>query len=198
MHRDDPLIETVTPSEFLAFAPEPRPIEDLHAGSWINADFSTWIGEEEENRGWEYLATTRDFLQKYITGSRKDSVTEEELNAAMTAMMIGEGSDWFWWYGSDQTSGDDRAFDEQYRNTLKQVYLALGEEPPQFLDVPIIPEQAAAADRSMSDLITPTIDGNVDPGEWDAGGKFIASGGAMAAAQSLFEDLTYGFDGQNL
>jgi alpha-amylase/alpha-mannosidase (GH57 family) len=195
---DDPLIETVTPTEFLAFAPEPRPIADLHAGSWINADFATWIGEEEENRGWEYLATTRDFLQSYIAGSRQGSVTEEALNAAMAAMMIAEGSDWFWWYGSDQNSSDDRAFDEQYRNTLKQVYLALGEAPPPFLDVPIIPEQAAAADRSMSGLITPPIDGVIEPEEWDAGGQYLASGGAMAAASPFFNSLTYGFDGQAL
>ena len=155
MLSDDPLIKTVTPSEFLALAPDPNPIEELHAGSWINADFSTWIGEEEENRAWEYLATTRDFLQQYIAGSRKDAVTEEELNAAMAAMMIAEGSDWFWWYGADQTSSDDRSFDEQYRSTLKQVYLALGEEPPPFLDVAIIPEAAAAADRAMRGLISP-------------------------------------------
>ena len=194
----DPLIKTVTPTEYLALAPEVRPIEDLHAGSWINADFATWIGEEEENRAWDYLATTRGFLQKFITGSRQGSVSEEALNAAMAAMMIGEGSDWFWWYGSDQTSSDDRSFDEQYRNSLKQVYLALGEDPPAFLDVPIIPEQTAAADRALSGLITPVIDGIIEEGEWDSGGQYLASGGAMAAAQSFFKNLTYGFDGQNL
>jgi alpha-amylase/alpha-mannosidase (GH57 family) len=198
MLSDDPLIETVTPTEFLALAPEPRPIENLWAGSWINADFSTWIGEEEENRAWDYLATTRDFLQKYITGPRQDSVSEEELNATMAAMMIAEGSDWFWWYGSDQTSSDDRSFDEQFRKTLEQVYLALGEEPPSFLAVPIIPEQSAAADRPMSGLITPIIDGFIDEDEWAAGGQFLASGGTMAAANPFFKSLTYGFDGQNL
>ena len=198
MLSEDPLIETVTPSEFLALAPEPRPIENLWAGSWINADFSTWIGEEEENRAWEYLATTRDFLQKYITGSLQDSVTQEELDAAMAVMMVAEGSDWFWWYGSDQTSSDDRSFDEQYRSTLKQVYSALGEEPPAFLEVPIIPEQAAVADRPMSGLITPNIDGLIDESEWAAGGQFLSSGGAMAAAQPFFKNMTFGFDGQNL
>ncbi len=198
MLSDDPLIETVTPSDYLAFAPDSPQIDDLHAGSWINADFSTWIGEEEENLAWDYLATTRDFLQQYITGSRQDVVSEEALDAAMAAMMIAEGSDWFWWYGADQNSGNDRSFDEQYRSSLKQVYLALGEQPPALLDVPIIPEQAAAADRPQSGLISPQIDGIVNSGEWDAGGQYLASGGAMAAANALCENLTYGFDGQNL
>ncbi|MFN2135747.1 MAG: glucodextranase DOMON-like domain-containing protein [Candidatus Promineifilaceae bacterium] len=195
---DDPLIKTVTPSEFLALAPQPPLIEKLYAGSWINADFSTWIGEEEENRAWDYLATVRAFLQQYISGTRQGRVTEAQLAAAIEAMMYAEGSDWFWWYGADQTSSDDGSFDQQYRSTLKQVYLALGEEPPKFLDVPIIPELAVTADRSASRLISPTIDGIVSAGEWEGSGQYLASGGAMAAAQSSFDSLLYGFDGQNL
>jgi alpha-amylase/alpha-mannosidase (GH57 family) len=46
---DDPEVQTVTPTEFLAIAPVQPEIEQLWAGSWISHDFSTWIGEEEEN-----------------------------------------------------------------------------------------------------------------------------------------------------
>ncbi len=195
---DDPLIQTVTPTEFLQIVPDQPQIDNLHAGSWINHDFSTWIGEEEENRAWDYLAQTRDFLQQYITGSRSDSVSEEALEEAITQMYIAEGSDWFWWYGSDQNSGNDRSFDAQYRDTLKQVYLALGEEPPALLDVPIIPEDAVTADRPATALISPAIDGLIEEGEWDGSGQYLASGGAMAAATPFFESLNYGFDSQNL
>jgi alpha-amylase/alpha-mannosidase (GH57 family) len=198
MLSDDPLIETVTPSEFLEIAPDQPEIDDLWAGSWISHDFSTWIGEDEENRGWELLAETREFLELYITGNRQGSVTDEALEEALVQMYIAEGSDWFWWYGSDQNSGSDGSFDQQYRNTLKQVYLALGEEPPTVLDVPIIPEQAVAADIASTDLISPTIDGIVEEGEWDAAGVYEASGGAMAAAQPYFDSLSYGFDAKNL
>ena len=198
MLSDDPLIKTVTPTEFLEIAPEQPAIDDLHAGSWINHDFSTWIGEEEENLAWDYLFTVRDFLQGYLTGSRSGSVTEEALAEAMASMYAAEGSDWFWWYGADQNSGDDGIFDRQFRETLKQVYFSLGEEAPEFLDVPIIPEQAAAADRPATGFISPQIDGIVTEGEWDAGGQYQASGGAMAAANPFFESLTYGLDSRNL
>ncbi|MDX1416058.1 MAG: glucodextranase DOMON-like domain-containing protein, partial [Candidatus Promineifilaceae bacterium] len=198
MLSDDPLIETVTPTEVIELAPDQPRIEDLHAGSWINHDFSTWIGEEEENRAWEYLAETRDFLQQYITGSRADSISAEALDAAINQMYIAEGSDWFWWYGADQNSGNDQSFDEQFRATLKQVYFELGEEPPTFLDVPIIPEEAATADRLATSIITPIIDGVIDEGEWEGSGRYVASGGAMAASQPFFESLTYGFDAKNL
>jgi alpha-amylase/alpha-mannosidase (GH57 family) len=195
---EDPSIVTVTPSEFLDLAPDQPQLEDLWAGSWISHDFSTWIGEEEENRAWELLAETREFLDPFITGEPPNIVSEDALQEALTQMYIAEGSDWFWWYGSDQNSGNDASFDEQFRGTLKQVYLALGEEPPVILDVPIIPDQAVDADQPATDLISPTIDGEISSGEWESAGIYFASGGAMATAQPYFNSLAYGFDAEKL
>lgn len=194
---EDPLIQTVTPSEFLAMSPDQPQIDDLWAGSWINADFSTWIGEEEENLAWNYLAITREMLAKYINGVRQ-APSEAALAEAQMQMYFAEGSDWFWWYGADQNSGDDESFDRQFRETLKQVYLKLDEIPPTFLDVPIIAQQPVTADQASSGLITPEIDGLVAEGEWDGGGVYQASGGVMAAAMPYFASLTYGFDAENL
>src|SRR5690606_39692152 len=152
-------------------------------GSWINHDFSTWIGEDEENRAWEYLAAARDMLARYERGLRETS--EEALAEAQTFMYIAEGSDWFWWYGADQDSGNDDAFDQQFRDTLRSVYVALGEEPPVELDIPIIPQQPAAADSASTGLVSPTIDGVTAGDEWDAGGVYLASGGVMASAEQV-------------
>ena len=65
---------TVTPSEYIKGNPsrgiEPHPIASLPGlqylwpGSWIGADFSTWIGESEENRAWEYLLQMRAALEE--------------------------------------------------------------------------------------------------------------------------------------
>jgi alpha-amylase/alpha-mannosidase (GH57 family) len=192
----DPLIKTVTPSEFLAMAPEQPKIDKLWAGSWINHDFATWIGEDEENRAWETLATTRELLAKYETGVRQASA--DTLEQAFNYMYIAEGSDWFWWYGSDQNSGNDEAFDQQFRDTLKQVYLVLGEAVPDILYVPVIPLQPVSADVASSALIAPTLDGQLSAGEWDAAGVYSASGSAMANAAPYFQELAYGFDSQNL
>ncbi len=194
----DERIITVTPTEFLEMAPDPPRISNLWAGSWINSDFSTWIGEEEENRAWDLLRDTRLYLQTYVTGRNRENATAEEIAEAFTRMYIAEGSDWFWWYGSDQDSGDDASFDQQFRNTLKSVYEALESEPPSVLDVPIIPAATAAADRAASGLITPIIDGVITAGEWDAAGLYTASGGVMAAATPALADLAYGFDARNL
>jgi alpha-amylase/alpha-mannosidase (GH57 family) len=193
---EDSKIVAVTPTEFLELAPEQPRIDELWAGSWISHDYSTWIGEEEENRGWEYLTETRAFLEQFINGRRQGDVSPESLEEAITQMYIAEGSDWFWWYGSDQNSGNDESFDLQYRNTLKAVYSALGEAPPRFLDVPIIPERAADATAGATGLISPTLDGLVAEGEWLNAALYEASGGVMATAQSYFESVAFGFNGK--
>lgn len=194
----DPLIQTVTPSEFLALAPEQPAIEDLWAGSWINHDFSTWIGEEEENNAWELLAQTRADLQTYITGEHKNDVSAEQLQEAMEQMYIAEGSDWFWWYGADQSSGNDEIFDEQFRATLKAVYIALGAEAPLALDVPIIAQAPAIADQAAQELVTPVIDGVIDETEWVNGGSYSPSAYGRGDGFHFFNRLRYAFDAQNL
>ncbi|MFZ2095527.1 MAG: glucodextranase DOMON-like domain-containing protein, partial [Anaerolineales bacterium] len=193
---NDPLIRTVTPSEFLAISPEQPKIENLWAGSWINHDFSTWIGENEENRAWDYLATARELLQKYMTGIRQ--TTTEALERAQYYMYVAEGSDWFWWFGTDQNSGSDESFDQQFRNTLKQVYLSLNEKPPNELDVPIIPLSPIAADIASTGLISVSVDGTVSAGEWGAAGVYQASGGVMASSQAYSQDVAYGFSSMDL
>ncbi|MBN2472917.1 MAG: glycoside hydrolase, partial [Anaerolineae bacterium] len=107
-------IRTVTPSEYLAIAGELRQIDNLWPGSWITPDFSTWIGEEEENLAWAYLLEARNALQEADPRLSADVKAQ-----AYEAMYIAEGSDWFWFYGADQDSGQDWAFDEQFRGHLQ-------------------------------------------------------------------------------
>ena len=133
-------VVTVTMSEYIAgneargVAPHPvgemALIEKLWPGSWIGADFSTWIGEGEENAAWELLARTRDYLES--TGipapdpaSPLPGREEPGYAAAMAweEMYAAEGSDWFWWYGSDQNApGGDEPFDVAYRTHIANVY----------------------------------------------------------------------------
>jgi alpha-amylase/alpha-mannosidase (GH57 family) len=188
---NDPTIVTVTPSEYLALFPDQRTIEDLWAGSWIDGTYSTWIGEEEENTAWEYLRQVRELLAKYERGIRQTDPAS--LAAAQEMMYIAEGSDWFWWYGADQDSGQDETFDMQFRETLKDVCRLLGEEPPTFLDVPVIPQRAQPPSQPATGLISPVIDGVAAAGEWDAGGLYQA-----AEENEVFTGMAYGFDAQNL
>lgn len=187
---NDPDLVTVTPSEYLAQFPDQPTIESLWAGSWISHDFTTWIGEEEENTGWTYLKRTRDAVQQYVLGNK--TTDPATLDKAMELMYAAEGSDWFWWYGADQNSGDDASFDLQYRSTLMDIYKTLGEEVPDWLYVPIIPAAPALPTKAMAGLVSPTIDGQYTPGEWDKAASYT-----IPTAEFL-SNLVYGFDARNL
>ena len=145
----DSEIETVTFAEYLDGNPErgidphpqsgQAPVYDLFTASWIDengsapgVDLGTWIGEDEENRGWELLGQARDFMSQ--TGA-----TPETAPAAFEALYMAEGSDWFWWFGADQDSGNDDEFDDLFRLHLKNIYRDLGVKPPAELDRNLVP-----------------------------------------------------------
>ena len=116
----------------------------------------------------------------------------------MDAIYTAEGSDWFWWYGADQNSGDDGSFDLQFRLTLQRVYELMGAEVPTFLKVPVIPQTAIAPAAGASALITPDVDGLAGEDEWDGGGYYTAEGGVQAGPEQIVSQLWYGFDKENV
>ena len=126
---DDKLIQTVTVSEYLnKFLPADN-IRRLSAGSWIYGNFNKWIGQEQKNRAWEYLAKARVELDKPSVISHQPSAN---LDKAWKQIYICEGSDWFWWYGDN-----NKDFDQLYRRHLSNFYRFLGQEPPEYLGRPI-------------------------------------------------------------
>ena len=128
-------LETTTVEDFLAAHPPAETLTNLWAGSWINKDFSTWIGEKEENKAWDYLAMVRADLAEF---EARGDVDPGALALAFDEMYAAEGSDWFWWYGKDQETSLEGAFDNIYRTTLANVYTLVGEEPPEFLSETVL------------------------------------------------------------
>jgi alpha-amylase/alpha-mannosidase (GH57 family) len=182
-------LRTVTPSEYLAATEPPRELETLWAGSWIHHDFSTWIGEDEENQAWTYLGETRAALESAV---RSGILDEAALQEALRTMYIAEGSDWFWWYGTDQNSGEDSAFDEQFRRYLERVFTLIGVELPDFVRVPIVSQTPETPSRESVDLQAVQADGVVAEGEWDSAGFYALPEAAPVTG------FYYGFDEDNL
>jgi hypothetical protein len=140
----DARLKTVTFSEYLVgnatrgIEPHPvgqlRRVFDLATGSWIDepgsspgVDLGTWIGEPEENAAWNLLGLARFAFARTTADAAAISRAHQSLLAA-------EGSDWFWWFGSDQESRNDAAFDELFRAHLRDAYHALGIQAPDSLD----------------------------------------------------------------
>ncbi|MGD2102772.1 MAG: glycoside hydrolase family 57 protein, partial [Acidimicrobiia bacterium] len=169
---ETPWIETITPTSYLGMYDDVAPLEDVFPASWFQPNYATWIGEEEEASAWDYLYATRQDLRR---AEQSGDFSDDVLASAYESMLFAEGSDWFWWYGSDQDSGNDSYFDEAFRELLGQVYDALGEERPGFVDVPIIPQNALVADRTPDDLITIDVDG-VAEDAWSTAGWYEEAG----------------------
>jgi len=192
-------IQTVTPSEYLEMFPDQRPLEDLFPGAWFSPNFDTWIGEAEETTAWDYLRETREDLAPYDITQNKTAPSAEALAQALDFMYLAEGSDWMWWYGADQSSGNDEYFDQGFRALLEQVYLSLGLAVPSFVRVPIIPVAPVEPEQELRATFTATIDGRIDPAEeWSNAATYSSAGGVQARAEDVVEALLIGVDKENL
>jgi alpha-amylase/alpha-mannosidase (GH57 family) len=185
----------LTVSEALA-RHQPRPLDHIFPGSWINANFDVWIGAAEDNRAWEYLLRAR---QKYDDAA--PSVDEAARQLAHQELMIAEGSDWLWWYGPEHQSENRPEFDELFREHLANVYRALGQPVPDELSHPILTGKVSDPQVAPSNQIHPIIDGEVTSYfEWMGAGRYRTDNrsGAMHGPQPLVRDLYYGADANNL
>ncbi len=167
LHKSKQVV-TVTMSEYIhgnaKRSVQPHPVEAmrkldwLYPGSWINANYDTWIGEDEENRAWNYLLVARHDLEK--SGLNQPNPKEPEPKPSTKkwyayktweAMYAAEGSDWFWWYGTDQNApAGDKPFDIAFITHLKNLYMFGKKAGGTFPDrefKPIIAEKENLATR---------------------------------------------------
>lgn len=151
-------IETVTFTEYLDSFHDSLPkLKSIYPGSWIYANFGTWIGHPEKNRAWELISKTKSFFDAHLS---EDNLTEEIINQIKEEFYIAEGSDWFWWYGDDHHTEFAIEFDSTFRTHLINVYSLLGVEPPGELQVPIIqPVNKGKVLVTPSSFIEPKLDG---------------------------------------
>ena len=94
----------------------------IFPGSWIDANFSIWIGHADDQRGWSQLADARAALDVAVGAN---AVGPDDLVNAREEILIAEGSDWFWWYGDDHSSAHDVEFDHLFRAHLRNAYRRL-------------------------------------------------------------------------
>ena len=180
------LVRTVTPTELLTHiegALEPLP--DVFPASWFQPNFATWIGEREEAIAWDALWATR---RAYSDAASSGTVSDDQLARAYESLLFAEGSDWFWWYGSDQDSGDDRYFDQAYRELLGQVYDALDLARPAFVRTPVIPDRPIEPDRTSDTTGLVEIDADVDTAEWETAGLYTFDGAPFAEYRWLWDE----------
>lgn len=116
-------VEPVTVGEAAART-EPAVLDRLHPGSWIRADFSTWIGHPEKIAAWDALAKVR-------------AAVGEAGRPHVRSMLLAEGSDWMWWLGDDNPTPLSGLYDRIFRHHLADACEQAGIAPPLDLDTPL-------------------------------------------------------------
>lgn len=193
MIEEDDSLETVLISDYLANEKYHKKLEKIHSGSWINKNFQLWIAEPIKNLAWTYLKQTSEDLSKYIKKNPKD----KNIKLARKELMINQGSDWYWWYGEPNDSGQDHIFDYLFREHLKNVYKFIGLEYPNYLNMPLISISAKPL-RDPKSSISPNINGiESENDDWENAGCIDMPEGPIIQASKLFDRVCYGSDENN-
>jgi alpha-amylase/alpha-mannosidase (GH57 family) len=190
--QEDPRLRAVAMSE----AAQAQPAGELarvFAGSWINADFSVWIGHPDDRRAWDLLSDARDALER---ARQEGALSAERLGRATEIFRAACGSDWCWWYGEDHSSENDAEFDRLFRRHLIALYRELGATAPDALEETLITARRApqAGTSAPTGPVRPSLDGRLTtPEEWKGAGVHRpAQVGAMHRGQPELLALRFG------
>jgi len=182
----DETIETVLITDYISSDKNKKTLNKIYPGSWITGDFNFWLGEPVKNLAWQYLNNVRDFLKKTIKNSEDETVKK-----ALRELYIAEGSDWFWWYGEPNNSGQDNVFDFLFREHLKNTYKFLGYEYPSYLDNSII--ETAYENSGISNSEIPQSNTG-----WLYSDSIDLIDGPVFQESKIFDNINYGFDNDNM
>ena len=191
---NDETLETVLLTNYIREDKHKKALNKIHSGSWIDKTFQYWIGESTKNKAWNYLKEARDCYES-CAKHNKDNIN---IQIAYRELMIAEGSDWFWWYGEPNNSGQDYVFDYMYRERLKNVYLALGVNPPEYLNESLI-TKVEMPFKHPTRMITPRMDGLFTSyDDWYHSGNISMLDGPVFRENKNVEKIHFGCDQNNV
>ena len=193
---DDKYIKTVLISDYIKENKQTEKLlKKISPGSWINQEFQLWIAEPTKNLAWKYLIQSRNDLKEAEKSGR---LSKEQINAAKQEIYIAESSDWFWWYGEPNNSGQDHIFDFLFREHLKNVYNIIEKPTPGYLEMPLISYMGKPMKNPKRE-ITPLINGMIkDNDEWLSAGCIDIPDGPILQENKLFNRIYFGTDKNNL
>jgi alpha-amylase/alpha-mannosidase (GH57 family) len=175
-----------------------RRLDTIWPGSWINSDFSIWIGDPEDNRAWELLTEARETMEVFTQG-HPEFAGSPRGKASWESILAAEGSDWCWWYGPEHSSVNDLRFDRLFRSHLINCYQQMGLSVPGTLAQPLKRQIPRRVHIHPTARIHPAIDGRVSSYfEWMGAGSIEESQTTMHHGRKCFERVFYGWDQENV
>ena len=186
--KDDSL-ETVLISDYIDSERHHKTLNKISSGSWVNRNFKLWINEPLKDLAWQYVQQAHGEINLY----EKDHPEDPNIAYAMRELFICEGSDWFWWFGEPNDSGHDNIFDYIFREHLRNIYLYLGLEPPQYLNSALTVPVSDLSEHPK-DKYTTVINPDED---WLTSGCIEIPDGPVLRETKLFDKICFGCDKEN-
>ena len=149
--------------------------------------------------GWELLGAARDFYGEQLARRQRGEAgapSQPQLDAAFEALLMAEGSDWYWWFGPEHSSANDAEFDAFFRQLLSEVYQSLGREAPDELAEPIKQKPTPAHVVAPSAFLDVRVDGRESSYfEWLGAGLYTPDrrDSSMHGRVHWLEQFRYGF-----
>lgn len=192
-----PFVEPTTFSDYLEHhGGEVADLPVLRAGSWIDGNFRTWIGDPAKNQAWDLLTRTRRAAQTALESGDLPATVREEL---VDTLLRAEASDWFWWLGEGHTSAHDWEFEQLFLRLLKRAWRLSGLTPPAELDRGIEQVRPREMQQAPSQRIHPSITGRLDNFyKWHSAGRHDFQQGSIHRQESRMRCIHYGFDDENV
>ena len=191
---NDDSLETVLISDYIENDNHKKALTKINPGSWIDQTFQYWIGEKTKNKAWAYLKETKDVLDDFIKENGDNPTTA----IARKELLIAEGSDWFWWYGEPNNSGQDFVFDYMFRERLKNVYLTIGKPVPEVLNDSLITTIEVPFKHPVRS-ITPKMDGLIESyDDWFYSGSMSLLDGPVFRENKNVDKILFGCDNNNI
>lgn len=190
---EDEDLETTLVSDYLNDITKIMPLKKVHPGSWINRDFMLWVGEPTKNLAWQYLDRTRCDLKEF----EKEELDSVLLKQAWQEIYVCEGSDWFWWYGEPNDSGQDNIFDLLFRSHLKNVYKILDKPTPEYLDIPLEDNLYSRSRYPKGEITGFELTGS-DNAKWEKAGCIEIPSKPTMQENRFFNKIFFEYDKNNL
>ena len=197
---EDENLETVKISDYieqvdkLDWSGTPFELEHIRAGSWINRDFLLWIGEPVKNLAWTYMDKARCDLKEF----EKNNPDDPRLALAWEELLISQSSDWYWWYGEPNDSGQDDIFDHLFREHLKNIYKIIDKPIPSYLENSLTEFSEAHSRYPKGPFINFLLTGKDPHNKWENAGCIDIPASPTMKENKFLNKIYFGYDSDNL
>ena len=197
---EDENLETVKISEYieqvdkLDWSGTPFELEHIRAGSWINRDFLLWIGEPIKNIAWTYMDKARCDLKEF----EKNNPDDPRLVLAWEELLISQSSDWYWWYGEPNDSGQDDIFDHLFREHLKNIYKIIDKPIPSYLENSLTEFTEAHSRYPKGPFKNFLLTGKDPHNKWENAGCIDIPASPTMKENKFLNKIYFGYDFDNL